>query len=387
MDKMCVSAVLQQVTVIRSQVAQIILFGKSHVLRDLGGQGVSLLVVRMARIAVDDSCNYGQTAPGQAHTVTGDILRLVLFEKDVNRNNATQVAESNLPCTTDGASEVASEVHIEPADNDWHGRVSAHGDEEQPCILHVAMVMYTNFNGKSSDCNSNRKHDKEKPVAETVANGRHSHGKGKGDSPRGNTAQLGLDVAVVELLDNTRSKVGVAVGRDNEAKVGKAASNNLVVLEDSEDVTDLDGAVGAGATDIGAKTILNVLALLLGQPFDLFGEIGDHKVEEEADKDGEAALDDEDPAPCLVALQAVHLANGRGKKTTKSTGQGRTVEEEGVSLLRFASLIPHADEVKRCTELRVSMSWTEYEVTEDIPPGNMPVSKTPRKKRVASRPA
>lgn len=37
---------------------------------------------------------------------------------------------------------VPAEVHVEPADDDRHGAVGAHGDQEKRRVLHVRLVVY-----------------------------------------------------------------------------------------------------------------------------------------------------------------------------------------------------------------------------------------------------
>lgn len=49
------------------------------------------------------------------------------------------VAESDLPSGSDGSALMTRQVHCVPADNDWHGAVSAACDEEQGSVLDVSV--------------------------------------------------------------------------------------------------------------------------------------------------------------------------------------------------------------------------------------------------------
>ena len=56
----------------------------------------------------------------------------------------------------------------------------------------------------------------------------------------------------------------------------------------------------------------------------------------------------------MVALEAVHLADGGSEQAAKCTCKLCGYEELSKSLLSFCSFVPHADQVKICSEVRVS---------------------------------
>lgn len=49
------------------------------------------------------------------------------------------VSESDLPSGSDGSALMTGQVHGVPADNDWHGAVSAACDEEESTVLDVSV--------------------------------------------------------------------------------------------------------------------------------------------------------------------------------------------------------------------------------------------------------
>lgn len=59
------------------------------------------------------------------------IFGSILGQESKYGNDASDVAEADLPCAADGPPMVATEVHVEPADDDGHGAVGAHGDKEE----------------------------------------------------------------------------------------------------------------------------------------------------------------------------------------------------------------------------------------------------------------
>ena len=59
----------------------------------------------------------------------------------VCRDDAADVAEADLPGAPYCATVMATKVHGEPADNDWHGCVGAAGDEEQCAVFNMVRVV------------------------------------------------------------------------------------------------------------------------------------------------------------------------------------------------------------------------------------------------------
>lgn len=147
-------------------------------------------------------------------------------------------------------------------------------------------------------------------------------------------------------MDDRRGEESVPVRGDYEAKIHEPAHEDLEILEHVDDVSDTDGAFGRRTALVLAQAPLDVRAFFGGEPFCVFGELGDDEEEDDGDDGGEDALEDEDPAPALVAAQVVHFADCGGEEAAEGAGEGGATEEEGVAPLGFAALVPHSDEVE-----------------------------------------
>lgn len=174
---------------------------------------------------------------------------------------------------------VAAEVHGEPADDDGHGRVDAHGDEEEGRVLQAAVVVHGDEDAEAGDGEADGPHGEGEAVLQLVAEVRHDHGEGEGRRPRRHRVQLRADGRVPVALDDARREEGVAVRRHDESEVHEPADEDLVVLEHVDDVPDSNRAFCGGAALVLAQAVFDVDALLVGEPFCVLGEIGDDKVE------------------------------------------------------------------------------------------------------------
>lgn len=241
---------------------------------------------------------------------------------------------------------VTTQIHVEPAHNDGHGRVGTASDKEQGRILQRRIVVHRNENAESDDGDADGNDGKRHSVAQLVGYNSNRHGEAECHGPRRYTVQLSLDRAVAISLNDAGREVRISVGRHDQAKVHKATNNDLVVLEDTSDVLESDAAIACRRSLIDAQASRNVFLLVFGQPCGLLGEIGEQEPESEADKHGEAALKDENPSPALVAPHAVHLTNRSGKQPTEGSCESGTVEKERVPALRLVPAVPHANEVK-----------------------------------------
>lgn len=89
----------------------------------------------------------------------------------------------------------------------------------------------------------------------------------------------------------------------------------------------------------------------------------------------------------MVALDAVHLADGGSEQAAKRTCKLCGYKEESESLLSFCSFVPHADQVETWSEVRVSRRIETSAVAFHYShPGKTPDSVSPRKKRVVIKP-
>lgn len=98
---------------------------------DIRDRLVPLSILRPARKAIDDTRNDAQNRESDADRVACHILWCIFLEESKDGDDTADVAETNLPCRSDRAAMVASEIHVEPADDNGHGGICAHGDEEE----------------------------------------------------------------------------------------------------------------------------------------------------------------------------------------------------------------------------------------------------------------
>lgn len=281
---------------------------------------VPLFVGRPARETVGNACNDGHDSESDADGVSRNELGRILAEESKDGDNTTDIAETNLPRTTDGTSVMASQVHVEPAHNDGHSRVGSHGDEEQTSVLHFCVVVHSDENGEAGNGDTNGENCKGRTVTHPVRDDGDAHGEAKSHNPGRHAVKLGLDRAVAIRSDYAGRKVGVSIGGNDEAKVHEAAENDLVVLEYVLDVGQSRLSLSTGGALVGMKTGGDVGPLLVVEPLDLLGEVGKQKVKGKADEDGEKTFENEDPAPAHVAANALHLPDGCGEKSSKGTG-------------------------------------------------------------------
>jgi hypothetical protein len=185
---------------------------------------------------------------------------------------------------------MASKVHIEPADNDWHGRICAHRHEEQRSVLDRAIVMDSQQDSKSGYAYEDGEEGKQEAVLQAVTEPGYCHGEPEGSSPRRNAVELCLDWTVSKVPNNARRKVGVSVGRHDQPKVHEAADNDLDVLEHVAYVGKRNGPFPARGSLINLQAGFDKCAFVLAKPLGFLREVGQQKEEEERDKDCQKAF-------------------------------------------------------------------------------------------------
>lgn len=206
--------------------------------------------------------------------------------------------------------------------------------------------MHGDQDRKTSHGNADSEDGEEESVARLVRDEGDNHRENKRHSPWRDAVQLGLDAVVAVRLNNARREVGVAISGHNQAEVHEASDNDLIIFEDVADILEGCAALHGGTPLIGAEAGRDKRLFAVGEPLDLFGEVGKPKVEEEADNDGQQAFEDEDPAPSSVAADATHLSDRCSEETAEGSCESGAVEEERVSPLRLVAPVPHADEVE-----------------------------------------
>ncbi|KFY88486.1 hypothetical protein V500_06312 [Pseudogymnoascus sp. VKM F-4518 (FW-2643)] len=102
----------------------------------------------------------------------------------------------------DGAAMMAPEIHVEPAHDDGHGRVGAHGEGEEGALLRHDVVVYIEQHSEADDRDAYWKETAGEALASAVASPSYYHGESEeADSccfPGRDEAQLRLGTAVVQ---------------------------------------------------------------------------------------------------------------------------------------------------------------------------------------------
>ena len=78
---------------------------------------------------------------------------------------------------------VASQVHVEPADDDGHGGVGAAGDEEEGAVFGGGGKGGGEHHGEAAEGDGDGDEDEEEAMAEAVGDVGDYHGEAEGGSP------------------------------------------------------------------------------------------------------------------------------------------------------------------------------------------------------------
>ena len=98
-------------------------------------------------------------------------------------NDASNVAKAYLPCCSHSASVVPTQIHREPANDDGHGRIDAHGDQEKRSILKAMIVMNRDEDPKAHYTHTDWKNGESEAVFQLVAEEGNDHGESEGGGP------------------------------------------------------------------------------------------------------------------------------------------------------------------------------------------------------------
>ena len=79
---------------------------------------------------------------------------------------------------------MTTEVHREPANDDWHSRVTATCHQKQCCVSQLQVRRSGQQHGESSNANRNRYQREEEAVSQSVRCPRNQHGEAKSRDPR-----------------------------------------------------------------------------------------------------------------------------------------------------------------------------------------------------------
>lgn len=147
------------------------------------------------------------TQESHQDTIPPVIERRVLALKRKGRHDAADVAEPNLPRRPDTPPDVTGQVHGEPANDDRHGRVRAHGHEKKGGVLGVVVPVDAQEDGDAGDGDGDGADDEEEAVAELVRGICDEEREDEGGGHGRDGVQLGLDRAVAVTLDDGGGEV------------------------------------------------------------------------------------------------------------------------------------------------------------------------------------
>lgn len=143
-----------------------------------------------------------ETKEAQEQSVSRPILWRVFRQKRKGGDDPANVPEANLPGRADAASVVTAQVHGEPADDDGHGGVGAHGHQEEGGVFGVGGVVDAEEDGDAGDGEADGSENEEEAVAEFVRGEGDEEGEHEGGGYGGDGVQLGLDGGVAVGLDD-----------------------------------------------------------------------------------------------------------------------------------------------------------------------------------------
>lgn len=113
---------------------------------------VPLTVLPPASHAVGHAAHSTQTDEAQADTVAHlvEVSGILRCECE-GRDDAPDIAKSNDPARTNSSPVMAAQVHGEPTDNDWHGRIGARCDQEQSTVHGAAIEVDVQKHSEAGD--------------------------------------------------------------------------------------------------------------------------------------------------------------------------------------------------------------------------------------------
>lgn len=149
----------------------------------------------------------GQTQKAEQHHITSLELGRILCQERERRDDASAVAEANHPRDTDASLHVSAQVHRHPADDDGHGGVGAHGDEEEGGVFRMRVVVDREEDGCAGEGEEGGKEGEEEAVGGGVGEGGDEESEEEGGGVGGDGVQLGFDGGVVVGLDHGGGEV------------------------------------------------------------------------------------------------------------------------------------------------------------------------------------
>lgn len=94
-------------------------------------RSIPLPILREDRHSIETATQGTETQKPKTYTIPLLKLWRITRQECIRGDDATNVTEADLPRCAHGATVVAPEIHVEPADYHGHGGVGAHSDEEE----------------------------------------------------------------------------------------------------------------------------------------------------------------------------------------------------------------------------------------------------------------
>ena len=166
---------------------------------------MSSSVLRPDSYEINDAADSTETNERDANAVPRFVPR-----EGVRGDDTADVSEPNLPRRADGATVMAAKVQVKPADDDWHGAVSAHGDQEQGRVLYVPMRVHGQKDGKTADGDKDWDQSESEAVLDSIREVGDYHGENECARPWWHTVELRADLRVIVGSDDGWSEEGIS---------------------------------------------------------------------------------------------------------------------------------------------------------------------------------
>ena len=289
----------------------------------------------------DSSTEEEQEHVCEHDAVASAVMRLLLGAVDVGRHDSVHVSPADDDADHDAALQRALDVVGRPGQGVGDGGVDAHCAEEGSGVLDVHVAGGEEHH-EADAADEGDDHVAVSAPLGLVGNVADHNGHDGSDGVRGHGEQLELGSGVLHALENGRQEQREAVQRAQAAHVDDGVAPRLPVDERGLHVARIDLSDAGACLAVGAEAAHGAELLVGVEEGGGVREVEDHPPAEDADEDGHQSFDDKDPAPPLVAGDAVHLRDGGGEETTEGSGESGSGEEESRAETEFLALVPAA---------------------------------------------
>ena len=237
----------------------------------------SLLVLRHVpeqKPGTADACKPNES---DAESISQLIVWRILVRERIHADEAAQVADADLPRTSDRPPRVSCEIGLVPANDERAGAVGAHARKRQARILDVCLVVDTEQDRVPDDGQGQGRHAEGIPMSRLVAEVRDDVREHKHCRPRRYGHELCLDGRVAEGLDDGSTEIGECVGGNDASEIGAHAEIVFVVAEEGDEVGSGDMSFESRAHGVGGKAGFDKGLFGGAQPAGIFGEVGDYE--------------------------------------------------------------------------------------------------------------